>query len=289
MTVTTTQKKTPTSYIKCCNCIHLITRGCSTRACLLGVAVRATLQHAGTISEWCGNPNSSTLYRAWALRIGTPWERGQSQNATPVVSRWSGHWDPIVFEPFDVPLWISGVPRTTNLLTVSLDIESDCRNGFFSTLHTDLKVESNFYYDTIISKITWECCIWCCRQFQRCVTLPTVGCVCQDSHVGMFSLWRGMAHVPCVIRLEGPEDPHLRKSSFGGHVTTLTLQYLWPDPLGFDWEVLAASRGTAGGHSSRPPIKYSLGMDSRNGPITERFMLGWSGGMLSLAEHWHGR
>ena len=28
------------------------------------------------------------------------------------------------------------------------------------------------------------------------------------------------------IRLEGPEDPHLRNSSFGGHVTALTLQYL---------------------------------------------------------------
>ena len=28
-----------------------------------------------------------------------------------------------------------------------------------------------------------------------------------------------------------------------------------PDPLGFDWEELAASRGTTGGHSGRPPIK----------------------------------
>ena len=27
------------------------------------------------------------------------------------------------------------------------------------------------------------------------------------------------------------------------------------DPLGFDWKDLAASRGTAGGHSGRPPIK----------------------------------
>ena len=27
-----------------------------------------------------------------------------------------------------------------------------------------------------------------------------------------------------------------------------------PDPLGFDWEGLAASRGTAGGHSGRPLI-----------------------------------
>ena len=41
-----------------------------------------------------------------------------------------------------------------------------------------------------------------------------------------------------TIRLEGPED------------TTSG-----PDPLGFDWEGLAASRGTAGGHSCRPLIK----------------------------------
>ena len=34
------------------------------------------------------------------------------------------------------------------------------------------------------------------------------------------------------ITLEGPEDRHLRNSSFGGHVTSLTLQYLWPRPPG---------------------------------------------------------
>ena len=39
------------------------------------------------------------------------------------------------------------------------------------------------------------------------------------------------------ITLEGPEDRHLRNSSCGGHVTPLTLQFLWG----------AASRGTAGG------------------------------------------
>ena len=32
------------------------------------------------------------------------------------------------------------------------------------------------------------------------------------------------------IRLEGPEDPHLRNSIFSGHVTALTLQCLWPRP-----------------------------------------------------------
>ena len=32
-----------------------------------------------------------------------------------------------------------------NLLKISLDIRSDFRNGFFGTLHIDLKVESNLY------------------------------------------------------------------------------------------------------------------------------------------------
>ena len=45
---------------------------------------RLWLQHTGTISERDGNPNSSTLYRACALVIGTIWERAQYQNATPV-------------------------------------------------------------------------------------------------------------------------------------------------------------------------------------------------------------
>ena len=31
-----------------------------------------------------------------------------------------------------------------NLLKISSDIENDFRNGFFGTLHTDLKVKSNF-------------------------------------------------------------------------------------------------------------------------------------------------
>ena len=42
-------------------------------------------------------------------------------------------------------LWCySGVPRMSSLLKISLDIESDFRNGFFRTLHIDLEVESNF-------------------------------------------------------------------------------------------------------------------------------------------------
>ena len=64
---------------------------------------------------------------------------------SPVLSRLSGHSDPIVLEPFDVTLWYSGVPRTLNFLKISSDIECDFRHGFFSTLHTDFRVESNFY------------------------------------------------------------------------------------------------------------------------------------------------
>ena len=65
--------------------------------------------------------------------------------ANPVLSRLSDHSDPIVLEPFDVTLWYSGVPRTQNLLKILSDIESDFRNSLFSTLYTDLNVESNFY------------------------------------------------------------------------------------------------------------------------------------------------
>ena len=35
--------------------------------------------------------------------------------------------------------------KRQNLLKISSDIESDFRNYFLSTLHTDLKVESDFY------------------------------------------------------------------------------------------------------------------------------------------------
>ena len=53
--------------------------------------------------------------------------------------------------PFDVTLLYSGMPRTSNLLKISSDVESHFRNGFFSTLHTDLKVESNFM--TLVTKL----------------------------------------------------------------------------------------------------------------------------------------
>ena len=45
------------------------------------------------------------------------------------------------------------------------------------------------------------------------------------------------------IKLKGPEDLAPASTTSG------------PDPLGFDWEGLAESRGTAGGHSGPPPIK----------------------------------
>ena len=43
---------------------------------------------------------------------------------------------------------------------------------------------------------------------------------------------RGRLIEMLTIRLEGPKDPHLRNSRFGGHMTSLTLQHLWPKPPG---------------------------------------------------------
>ena len=54
-----------------------------------------------------------------------------------------------------------------------------------------------------------------------------------------------------TIRLEGPENPHRRNSRF----LRSRFNTSGPDPLGFDWEGLAASRGTAGGHGGFPPLK----------------------------------
>ena len=61
--------------------------------------------------------------------------------------------------------------------------------------------------------------------------------------------------------LEGPKDPHLQISAVTWPRTRFNTS--GPDPLGFDWEGLAASRGTVGGHSGPPPLN-SLGIDSRN-------------------------
>ena len=66
------------------------------------------------------------------------------------------------------------------------------------------------------------------------------------------SLMQGCS-IPNDIRLEGPEDPHLQNSRFGGPRSRFNTS--GPDALGFDWEDLAASRGTVGGHRGPPPIK----------------------------------
>ena len=57
------------------------------------------------------------------------------------------------------------------------------------------------------------------------------------------------------IRLEALKTPTSETPDFGGHVTSLMrFNTSGPaDPLGFDWEGLAASRGTVGGQSG-PPI-----------------------------------
>ena len=57
--------------------------------------------------------------------------------------------------------------------------------------------------------------------------------------------WSNFAPNWSNIRLEGPEDRHLRNSSFGGHVTSLTLQYLWPRPPG----IWLGGPGCKPGHS----------------------------------------
>ena len=66
-----------------------------------------------------------------------------------------------------------------------------------------------------------------------------------------------------VIRLEGPEDPYLRNSSFGGHVTTLTLQYLWPRPPGVWLGGPGCKPGAQRAVIAVDPQLNSLGMDSR--------------------------
>ena len=77
----------------------------------------------------------------------------------PVLSRLSGHSDPIVLEPFDVTVWYSDVPRTPNLLKISSDIESDFRKGF--SAHYTQIWKLNRISMTIIYKVARKC-IWCC-------------------------------------------------------------------------------------------------------------------------------
>ena len=64
---------------------------------------------------------------------------------------------------------------------------------------------------------------------------------------------------PCLlIRLEGPDDPTSETPDFGGHVTPLTLQYLWPRP-GRAWLQAGAQRVVI---VVLPPLN-SLRIDSR--------------------------
>ena len=111
----------------------------------------STVQHFGIQRE--NSPVTQTTPEPTLLIWGGWPQKKQKQkqkqkkpgHVAPALSRLSVQSDPIVLEPFDVTLWDSGVPRMPNLLKISSDIESDFRYGFFSTLHTDLKVESNFY------------------------------------------------------------------------------------------------------------------------------------------------
>ena len=57
------------------------------------------------------------------------------------------------------------------------------------------------------------------------------------------------------IRLEGPEDPTSETPDSEVTWPRSRFNTSGPDPLGFDWEDLAASRGTVGGHSGPPLIK----------------------------------
>ena len=68
-----------------------------------------------------------------------------------------------------------------------------------------------------------------------------------------------------VITLEGPEDRHLRNSICGGHVTSLTHQYLWLRP---PWGLTGRAWLQAGAQQAGiavDPSFTSLAIDSRNG------------------------
>ena len=58
------------------------------------------------------------------------------------------------------------------------------------------------------------------------------------------------------IRLERPEDLHLRNTRFEVTWPRSRFNNYGPYALGFDWEDLAASRATAGGHSGPPPLPH---------------------------------
>ena len=65
---------------------------------------------------------------------------------------------------------------------------------------------------------------------------------------------KGTFEIPRNIRLEGPKT-----ATSATPVSAVTwprsrFNTSGPDPLGFDWDGLAASRGTTGGHSGPPLI-----------------------------------
>ena len=86
----------------------------------------------------------SSHARAHTVKLGrmTTWKIPTPGLAAKPHLAYQATQTPLFSKPFDVTLWQSGVPQ---MLTTSLDIESDFRNGFFGILHIYLKVESNFY------------------------------------------------------------------------------------------------------------------------------------------------
>ena len=64
----------------------------------------------------------------------------------------------------------------------------------------------------------------------------------QWSHLRLTLRWRAPKTATSTTPVAAVTWPRSRFNTSG------------PDPLGFDWEGLAASRGTAGGHSGRPLI-----------------------------------
>ena len=94
-------------------------------------------------------------------------------------------------------------------------------------------------------------CVWCVALFYQLLHQENG----RGHEVGLLDFISSKFYLNSIaaieylrsIRLDGPEDPHLRNSSFGGHVTALTLQYLWPRPPG----VWLGGPGCKPGHSGR--------------------------------------
>ena len=95
---------------------------------------------------------------------------------------------------FSQTLWYySNVPQMSNLLKISWYMEKDFRNGFFNTLHIDLKVESNFLDQLKKKKVAPKCISYSsCDQW--CVTVPRCACrwgeIVQWGHESMVQMTR---------------------------------------------------------------------------------------------------